>query len=126
MKRSLAVLVLALSLAGTMAYVHSVYAARPGSTWQSTEEPEIRLGVRDKYGNLGSYTANFVVEGKKGDRYQLAKKVHGDSFANVEFPQDFDGYAPVGSYTWKCLVNGKVAVSGRFELTFFAVKIAPK
>lgn len=126
MKKSLAIFVLALSVAGAVLYVHNVYAAKSIAPWQYSEVPQIQLGVRDKFGTLGSYKAEFVVVSQKGESYKFARRVLHDEFAYGIFPQDFGGYAEPGKYTWKCVVNGKTVVSGKFVMGYSSLTVSSR
>jgi hypothetical protein len=104
-----------------MIYIHGVYAEGfENVTWQLSESPSIQLGIRDKFGSLESYRAEFVVSGKdigKSYTYRATKNVSGSEFAYVVFPRDFgENYAFPGNYNWKCVVNGKTVVSGKFKV----------
>lgn len=102
--------------------------AAQAQTWMVSTTTQVKLGVLDKYGALGQYTATFVVrEEKTGKEYSLTKQVlKGESGLDVLFPTEpseaayFQNEAGVGAtavagaYTWECRVNGKRAVGGRF------------
>jgi hypothetical protein len=97
-------------------------------TWMVSTTAQVKLGVLDKYGSLGQYTATFVVrEEKSGKEYLLTKQVpKGESGIDVLFPTEpsdpvyfktatgAGAVATAGAYTWECRVNGKRAVGGRF------------
>src|SRR5579871_2913949 len=66
---------------------------RPGApTWQLSEAPAVQLGVRDKFGDLGGYQAQFTVTGPDKKRHQKSIQVKGDSWGMVNYPDDFDAY----------------------------------
>ncbi|RAK66056.1 hypothetical protein [Hymenobacter edaphi] len=97
-------------------------------TWLVSTDPFVKIGVSDKFGQLGAYTAKFIVSGN-GKEYSLVKQVEkGQNGVDVLFPSppteaDFfqtsagiaAGPAP-GSYTWQCEVNGKKVAGGRFVM----------
>jgi hypothetical protein len=97
-------------------------------TWMVSTTAQVKLGILDKYGSLGQYTATFVVrEEKTGKEYFLTKEVpKGESGIDVLFPTEptesnyfktasgGGALATAGLYTWECRVNGKRAVGGRF------------
>ncbi|MFD1466889.1 hypothetical protein ACFQ48_01535 [Hymenobacter caeli] len=99
-------------------------------TWMVSTTAHVTLGVLDKYGQLGAYTATFVVRSERtGKEYQLVKSIEkGQNGADVLFPSEATtsdyfkastGEAPPaapGRYTWECRVNGKKAVGGHFAL----------
>lgn len=97
-------------------------------TWMVSTTAQIKLGVLDKFGQLGPYTATFVVHNEKtGKDYLLVKELEkGQSGIDVLFPTEPSepdyfkteggeaAKAVPGRYTWECLVGGKKAVGGRF------------
>jgi hypothetical protein len=88
-------------------------------TWQQSKETTIKLGVRDKNGTLGSYTAVFVVTGPDKKKYTTSRKVNGDDFEYVTFPGDFSESLPTagGLYTVECSVKGQVVTRDKFRWT---------
>jgi hypothetical protein len=102
-------------------------AAR-AQTWMVSTTAQIKLGILDKYGQLGPYTATFVVHNEKtGKDYFLVKQlVKNQTGIDVLFPTDpadpdyfktesgEAANATPGRYTWECRVKGVKAVSGRF------------
>ena len=97
-------------------------AGRQRPEWQFSETPSIVLAVRDKYAQLGSYSATFVVTTPAGLKFYKTIKVSGDDFGDVKYPDDFiprsaRGAANVtGEFIWECVVNGEIATRGRFVL----------
>lgn len=99
-------------------------------TWLVSTDAYIKLGVMDKFGHLGTYTATFVVmEENSGREFQLVKEVEkGQNGTDVLFPSEPSepnyfktekgeaARALPGKYTWECRVGGKRVVGGRFEL----------
>ena len=97
-------------------------------TWMVSTTGQIKLGILDKYGQLGSYTATFVVHSERtGKDYFLVKELpKGTPGVDVLFPtdpSDSDYFkaetgesvnALPGRYTWECRVKGVKAVGGRF------------
>lgn len=97
-------------------------------TWMVSTTAHIKLGILDKYGQLGPYTATFVVHNERtGKDYFLVKELNqGQNGVDVLFPtepSDADYFktptgegatATPGRYTWECRVKGVKAVSGRF------------
>lgn len=97
-------------------------------TWMVSTTAQIKLGILDKYGQLGPYTATFVVHSEKtGKDYLLVKELtKGQTGVDVLFPTDPSdpeyfktelGEAANGApgrYTWECRVKGVKAVGGRF------------
>jgi len=116
--------------AGLVLALTLLAGARPAQaqTWMVSTTAQIKLGILDKYGQLGPYTATFVVHSEKtGKDYFLVKELtKGQTGVDVLFPTDpsdpqyfkaESGEAAValpGRYTWECRVKGVKAVSGRF------------
>lgn len=97
-------------------------------TWMVSTTAQIKLGVLDKYGQIGPYTATFVVHSERtGKDYYLVKELaKGQTGVDVLFPTDptdpeyfksetgeAANPAP-GRYTWECRVKGVKAVGGKF------------
>ncbi|UYZ64989.1 hypothetical protein [Hymenobacter weizhouensis] len=97
-------------------------------TWLVSTDAYIKLGVMDKFGQLGTYSAKFIVISQStGKEYVLTKQVEkGQNGVDVVFPSepsDPDYFrtdageaakAQPGRYTWECHVGGKKVVGGRF------------
>ncbi|WP_426061522.1 hypothetical protein [Hymenobacter sp. B1770] len=97
-------------------------------TWMVSTNAQIKLGILDKYGQLGPYSATFIVHNERtGKDYLLVKDLStGQTGVDVLFPTDpsdpnyfktESGEAAVaspGRYTWECRVKGVKAVGGRF------------
>ncbi len=104
--------------------------AAKAQTWMVSTTAQIKLGILDKYGQLGPYTATFIVHNERtGKDYQLVRTIEkGQNGVDVLFPSDASSAdyfkattgesapATPGRYTWECLVKGKRAVSGHFSL----------
>jgi hypothetical protein len=102
--------------------------AAHAQTWMVSTTAQIKLGILDKYGQLGPYTATFIVHSEKtGKDYLLVKELtKGQTGVDVLFPtepSDPDYFkteggeaanAAPGRYTWECRVKGVKAVGGRF------------
>ncbi|GAB3227062.1 hypothetical protein GCM10027346_10010 [Hymenobacter seoulensis] len=100
-------------------------------TWLVSTDAYVKLGVLDKFGQLGGYTAKFVVINQStGKEYILVKQVEkGQNGADVIFPSEPSeadyfktetgeaARALPGRYTWECLVSGKKVVGGRFTFS---------
>ena len=99
-------------------------------TWQVSTDPYVKLGVVDKFGALGSYTAKFVVTNQTtGKEFILTKQIQSpDKGIDVVFPSEASeaeyfatsageaARATPGKYAWECQVKGKKVVSGHFNL----------
>ena len=111
----------ALLLLGVAPAVHA-------QTWMVSTTAQIKLGVLDKYGQIGPYTATFVVHSERtGKDYFLVKElVKGQNGVDVLFPTDpsdpeyfksetGEAANPTpGRYTWECRVKSVKAVGGKF------------
>ena len=100
-------------------------------TWLVSTEAFAKLGVVDKFGQLGAYTAKFVVTSQRtGKAFTLVKEIErGQNGIDVVYPSlateaDYfkatsgeAGTAAPGAYTWECLVNGKKVVGGSFSFS---------
>jgi hypothetical protein len=86
--------------------------------WQYSVTPSVQLGVRDKFGEKGSYNAVFHVTMPDRKTVRATRKVSAAGFGYVTFPQDFNADVPTGRYTWRCVVGGEVAVQGRFDVKY--------
>ncbi|MBD2722529.1 hypothetical protein [Hymenobacter armeniacus] len=116
------------ALAALVALLLGAAPAARAQTWMVSTTAHIKLGILDKYGQLGPYTATFVVHSEKtGKDYFLVKQlVNNQTGVDVLFPTDPSdpdyfktegGEAAVaapGRYTWECRVKGVKAVGGRF------------
>jgi hypothetical protein len=97
-------------------------------TWMVSTTAQIKLGILDKYGQLGAYTATFVVHNERtGKDFFLVKELSkGQTGVDVLFPTDPSdpdyfkaesgeaAQATPGRYTWECRVKGVRAVGGHF------------
>ena len=104
--------------------------AAQAQTWMVSTDPYIKLGVMDKFGQLGAYTAKFVVTNQTtGKAYFLVKEItDGKNGVDVIFPSEPSepdyfksesgeaARATPGRYVWECQVGGKKVVSGRFTM----------
>ncbi|MBF9223566.1 hypothetical protein [Hymenobacter ruricola] len=106
----------------------SAAAPARAQTWMVSTTAQIKLGILDKYGQIGPYTATFVVHNEKtGKDYFLVKQLgQNQKGVDVLFPTDPSdpeyfkaesgeaATATPGRYTWECRVKGVKAVGGRF------------
>ena len=97
-------------------------------TWMVSTTAQIKLGVLDKYGQIGPYSATFIVHSERtGKDYYLVKELaKGQTGVDVLFPTEpsdpeyfksetGEAANPLpGRYTWECRVKGVKAVGGRF------------
>lgn len=103
--------------------------ASHAQTWLVSTDPYVKIGVVDKFSQLGAYTAKFVVTNQAtGKAYVLEKQVaSGQKGVDVIFPSEASeadyfktdrneaGTAAPGRYVWECQVGGKKVVGGFFE-----------
>jgi len=87
----------------------------PSVTWQQFTSAQVRIGVRDKIGTLRKYTVEFVVIAPDGQYYRTSRRVEGDHWCYVSFPDDFNAWWKRGNYTWKGRVRGRVIAEASFE-----------
>ena len=90
------------------------------ATWQTSVNDQNRrsvvLGVRDKWGTLGSFRATFVVTAPGGKTFRGAASTTGDEWAYINFPDDFSGNpSATGTYTVVFYVNGVRIGRDRFR-----------
>lgn len=103
--------------------------ASQAQTWMVSTDAFMKLGVMDKFGTLGAYSAKFVVTNiTSGKAYILVKEVaNGQNGIDVVFPSEPTepdyfkadtgeaARALPGAYVWECQVGGKKVVSGKFS-----------
>jgi len=95
--------------------LRSASSAASPPIWQSSQAPIAKLGVRDKFGSLGKYTAVWIVSAPDGSQYETKTTVEGDDWGYVYFPNDFPALQQSGRYSWRCVVDGHEVVHGSFE-----------
>lgn len=100
-------------------------------TWLVSTDAYVKIGLLDKFGQLGGYTAKFIVINQNtGKEYVLVKQVEkGQNGIDVIFPSEPSeseyfktetgeaARALPGRYTWECHVGGKKVVGGRFSFS---------
>lgn len=106
-------------------------ATSKAQTWLVSTDAYVKLGVVDKFSQLGAYTAKFVVINQEtGKEYTLSKQIpKGQNGVDVIFPSEPSepdyfktdsgeaAAARPGRYTWECQVAGKKVVGGRFSFS---------
>jgi hypothetical protein len=117
------VTLLALLITLCLAITEEVLAEKP--EWQITAEAVPLLGLRDKWGASGSFTADFVVTAADGKIARVRKTGRRNDWCQVRFPYDFKGPAAGanGNFSYKIIGNGKVIAIGTFEYRPFEVKV---
>jgi hypothetical protein len=86
--------------------------------WQygvDTERDAVRLAIRDKGGQVGTYSAIFVVTAPDKRQYSFTKDGSGITESVAFFPRDFNAAWRKGVYTWSCTIGGRTMVQGSFE-----------
>lgn len=88
-------------------------------SWQGGVEVKVVavLGIRDKFGTLGSYDAVFIVTTPDNER--VSKSIHTSESrsADLVFPDDFNTrWGRLGTYRWSAQVNGREVLYGSFQL----------
>ncbi|MBS1796205.1 MAG: hypothetical protein JSS81_20295 [Acidobacteria bacterium] len=95
-------------------------AAVRRATWQTSVDDSSRgnvvLGIRDKWGSLGRFTASFTVTGPNGKTFRGRTTTTGDEWAYINFPGEFSGGAKAGgTYRVVFYANGVVIGRDRFR-----------
>lgn len=88
-----------------------------GAIWKRSTEPQVKLGVGDRYGDSKTYVATFVVRDPDGKLYYANRQASGLDMAYVIFPDDFQTSGPpAGKYYWWAAVNGKYVTRDSFTM----------
>lgn len=91
------------------------------ATWQTSvddsERGRVVLGIRDKWGTLGSFTATFVVTAPNKKTFRGRTTTTGDEWAYIEFPAEFSGN-PRSAGTYKVVFYANGVVIGRDRFRF--------
>lgn len=86
-----------------------------GQPYSNVPKNNIKLCIRDKNSDLGSYTANFYVIDSNGNVTSTATNVHKDDFECILYPNDFKNTHYVsGEYNWYVLVKNKKVINSKF------------
>jgi hypothetical protein len=93
-------------------------------SWQEADGAIVELGIRDKYGDLGKYTATFIINAPDGKQHKVIKNVVGSDWGEAVFPKDFGSvYLQNGNYTYKKMVGNKVVGTGSFQYHNRSIKM---
>jgi hypothetical protein len=104
----------------------SVYAQRnrksvKNVSWQTSvndsERGVVILGIRDKWGTLGSFTALYVVTAPSKKKFRARTTTTQDDWAYISFPDDFDGN-PLASGTYTVVFYANGVIIGRDKFKF--------
>ena len=77
-----------------------------------TASGSIKIGVRDKFGAMGGYSATFVVTAPNNRAYKELVKVSGDDWGYATFPDNFNASAlRPGIYSVKIHVKNRLVVA---------------
>ncbi|WP_371378926.1 hypothetical protein [Sporomusa aerivorans] len=114
-----------LILIAMLLLVHSAISIASSHTWQHSSSPLLKIGLRDKYGNLSNtnYTANFVIYAPNNRTYYYSTKGTSDKWASSIVPDDYKGMAlNPGDYSWQCYVDNEMVASGAFRIMQEGIK----
>ena len=115
-----------LVLGANSAYAQSTRSAIKNATWQTSVDDSrqgtVTLGLRDKWGTVGRYTASFVVTAPSKRKTRVPKfqgwtTVSGDDFGYISFPDDFDG-KPLAGGTYTVIFYADGIIVGRDKFKF--------
>lgn len=92
------------------------------ASWQYSVPPTLSrgsatLGIRDKYGDMGSFNALFVVTAPNKKVFRAQTTTTQDEWAYVNFPADFDGN-PITNGTYTVVFYADGVVIGRSKFKF--------
>jgi hypothetical protein len=83
-----------------------------GKPYAYTASGSIKIGVRDKFGVVGRYSATFVVTDPNNNAYKKLVKVAGDDWGYATFPDNFNTSAlRPGNYSVKIYVKNQLVVA---------------
>lgn len=89
-----------------------------GKPYVYTARGSIKIGVRDKFGAMGGYSATFVVTGPNNRAYKEQVKVAGDDWGYATFPNDFNASTlRPGIYSVKISVKNQLVVAFKVNYT---------
>ena len=89
-----------------------------GHPYVYTASGSIKVGVRDKYGAMGGYSATFVVTAPNNRAYKQRVKVAGDEFGFATFPDNFNtSDLRPGIYSVKIYVKNQLVVAFKVKYT---------
>ena len=89
-----------------------------GKPYVYTARGSIKIGVRDKFGAMGGYSATFVVTGPNNRAYKEVVKVAGDDWGYATFPDDFNTSAlRSGICSVKIYVKNQLVVAFKVNYT---------
>jgi hypothetical protein len=86
--------------------------------WQydvETKPDSVKLVIRDKAGEVGTYKALFTVTAPDKKQYSSEKIGSAALESVVFFPNDFGAEWTKGVYTWTCTIGGRKIIHGSFE-----------
>jgi hypothetical protein len=89
-----------------------------GRPYVYTASGSIKIGVRDKFGAMGGYSATFVVTAPNNRSYKEVVKVAADDWGYATFPDDFNasGLRP-GICSVKIYVKNQLVVAFKINYT---------
>ena len=89
-----------------------------GKPYVYTASGSIKIGVRDKFGAMGGYSATFVVTAPNSRAYKELVKVSGDDWGYATFPDDFNASSlRRGIWSVKIYVKSQLVVAFKVNYT---------
>ena len=89
-----------------------------GKPYVYTASGSMKIGVRDKFGAMGGYSATFVVTMPNNRVYKELVKVAGDDWGYATFPDDFKASAlRPGTCSVKIYVKNQLVVAFKVNYT---------
>jgi len=86
--------------------------------WLQSQVSFVQLGAWDRSGGR-PHQVTFVVTSPDGKQYRSDKYAAAGEWVYALFPDDFrtfyGGSSVYSNYSWKCIAEGRVVVSGQFE-----------
>jgi hypothetical protein len=118
-RRRLLILACAAVLLATLSVAYAQRTRNQSSEgWLLSQASLVKLGAWDRSGGR-PHQVTFVVTGPDGKQYRSDKYAAGGEWVYTLFPEDFKtfygGSAVYSNYSWKCIAEGRVVVSGQFE-----------
>lgn len=123
-----AILICIIVLFGSAVLVAQRRRQRTRDVWLQSTSPVVELGVWRREGSRSAYTAWFVVTDQFGNEFKASKYNSTQDFVYVRFPDDFNNITHMRTsvytlYSWKCVVEGEVVASGKFQWSNMRINI---
>lgn len=108
-----------LVIAANSGYSQSRRNSAKKADWQISTAPDglgATLGIRDKYGERGSFNTLFVVTAPDKKTFKVRRKGVRDEWVYVNFPEEFGGNPSAGgNYTVRFYANGRLVGQSKFS-----------